>query len=66
MDPNDPRIPQFTFKPGPTKDDVRGAQTNRRELDRATGTLETREQAQERYRELGLTTPDRDDGYLDE
>jgi hypothetical protein len=66
MDANDPRIPQFTFKPGPTKDDYRGSQTNRRELDRKTGTIESREEAQRRYRELGLSTPDRDDGALDE
>jgi hypothetical protein len=66
MDTNDPRIPQFTFKPAPTRDDYRGSQTNRRELDRSTGTIETREESAQRYQELGLTTPDRDDGYLDE
>jgi hypothetical protein len=63
---NDPRIPQFTFKPGPTKDKYRGAQTLRREIDRTTGSIETRDEAQRRYRELGLRTPDRDDGCLDE
>jgi hypothetical protein len=62
---DDARIPAMTPRPQPPDDEYRRAATLRRTVDRATGELETREQARRRYREEGLRTPDLCDPYYD-
>jgi hypothetical protein len=46
------------YRPTPPKDERRAAATLTRCLDRATGEIETRERARQRYREMGLRTPE--------
>jgi hypothetical protein len=56
--PRDDRdAPPLTPLADPTRNQRRAAATLRREYDRQTG-IESRAEAQERYRELGLPTPD--------
>jgi hypothetical protein len=56
-------IPHLQPNSEPPRSAYREAQTLSRTLDRATGEIESRADAEQRYREEGLPTPERDPYY---
>jgi hypothetical protein len=64
---DDPRIPKLNYlSPSePAQNDRRRAHTLSRTLDRAAGTVESRQEARRRYRDMGLNPPEIEDRYYE-